>query len=190
MKRIFEHIVTKCQIVTYRGGGGSGTNRFYSDCGHDGLQSHGNVSLRAFTGSQLERSSGTNPTNPFSWSNQTVRLALLLSSTWSQLGLPYDRRSVGQSVLISGHHLGSAIIFSFSSIVIIFRYLHFCSSGTSAPTRGRIYNFLVQLLLGLTNADTLGYKSYRIHEFVTVPHSFIWDWVPFLSPLSTRGATV
>jgi hypothetical protein len=37
--------------------------------------------------------------------------------------LPYDRRSDGQSLMVSGHHLGPANNISFSSIAITFRQL-------------------------------------------------------------------
>jgi hypothetical protein len=38
----------------------------------------------------------------------------------------YDRRSVGQSVLVSGHHLGLAINSRFTCMEIIFRQLGDC----------------------------------------------------------------
>jgi hypothetical protein len=39
--------------------------------------------------------------------------------------LSYHRRSFGQSVLVSDHHLGPATIFSFAFIIIIFKHLLF-----------------------------------------------------------------
>jgi hypothetical protein len=44
--------------------------------------------------------------------------------------LAYDRRPVGQSVLVSGHLLGPAANFSFISIQIIFRQLEDSKSIT------------------------------------------------------------
>jgi hypothetical protein len=41
----------------------------------------------------------------------------------------YDWRSVGQSVLVSGHHLGSMAIFFFTSTEINFSHLQFFSMG-------------------------------------------------------------
>jgi hypothetical protein len=43
--------------------------------------------------------------------------------------LYYYRRFVGKSVTLSGHHLGPAIYFSFSSMEIIYRYLRFPRMG-------------------------------------------------------------
>jgi hypothetical protein len=37
----------------------------------------------------------------------------------------HDRRSVGQSVLVSGHHFGPTTNFSFSSTEMIYRHLWF-----------------------------------------------------------------
>jgi hypothetical protein len=74
-----------------------------------------------------------------------------------KLKLICDRQSVCQSVLVSGAHLGTLTNFSFS--------LKFpsdsCVSYFVAPslTRGRVCNLLVQLLLGLARAVTLGSKS-------------------------------
>jgi hypothetical protein len=57
-------------------------------------------------------------------------------------------------------------------------HLRFSSCGVPSLTRGRVYNLLVNVQLGLASAVALGYKS--------ISHCINWDWVPFLSPLTTR----
>jgi hypothetical protein len=76
--------------------------------------------------------------------------------------LSYDRRSVGQSILVSGHHLGPATNFSFTSMVIIFIHLWFSSYGEPSLTRGRIRNLLVQVPHEETSQKT------RFFEFISV----------------------
>jgi hypothetical protein len=70
------------------------------------------------------------------------------------LKLNYDRQSVGQSVLVSGTHLGPATNFSFS----LKFSLDSCGCYFVAPslTRGRVCNLL--LLLVLDSAAPLGSK--------------------------------
>jgi hypothetical protein len=112
------------------------------------------------------------------------------------------RPTVGQSVFVSGSHLEPITRF-FSDLQLL---VFLC--GASSLTRGWVCNLLVQLLLGLARAVTLGFKSCRtqrpyftvsletprpappylagqIHEFISPSH-----WVPFLSPLTTRRAMV
>jgi hypothetical protein len=71
----------------------------------------------------------------------------------------HDQQSVGQSVLVSGTHLGPAT--NFSLLEISFRQLQFCYFVAPSLTRGRVSNVLIQLLLGLARAVTLGSKSRR-----------------------------
>jgi hypothetical protein len=80
--------------------------------------------------------------------------------------LYYDRRSVGQSVLVSGTHLGTATKFSPLS-KIIFRQLWVCWSGAPSLTRGRVCSF--QLLLGLVSAVFLGFESRGTHDRILLP---------------------
>jgi hypothetical protein len=47
---------------------------------------------------------------------------------------------------------------------IFLRHLRFCNFVASSLTRGRVFNLLVQLLLGLARAVTLGSKSRRTHD--------------------------
>jgi hypothetical protein len=83
--------------------------------------------------------------------------------------LIYDRRSVDHSALVSEAHLGPMTNFSFS--------MEFPSDSCGfvifvAPsmTRGRVCNLLVQLLLGLARAVTLGPKSSRTHDHILLSH--------------------
>jgi hypothetical protein len=76
-----------------------------------------------------------------------------------KLKLLYDWQSVGQSVLVSGTHLGPMTNFSFSlKFPLDSCCLLFCS--TLSDKRMGLY-FTVQLLLGLARALTLRLKSYR-----------------------------
>jgi hypothetical protein len=72
-------------------------------------------------------------------------LLLLLSK------LHYDRQSVGQSVMVSGAHLGPATNFSFSLKFLLGSYC--CYFVAPSLTRGRVCNLL--LLLVLASAVTL-----------------------------------
>jgi hypothetical protein len=101
--------------------------------------------------------------------------------------LPYNRRSVGQSVLVSGHHPGPMTNFSFNSIENIFRHLHPSLSGAPSLTRGRVYNLLVQVLLGPPSALALGSKSRRTWDNFLLSHLRLGS---FLSPLTTHRAMV
>jgi hypothetical protein len=80
----------------------------------------------------------------------------------------YDRQSVGQSVLVSGAHLGPATIYFL--LEIFFRQLRFCNFVAPSLTRGRVCKILVQLLLVLARAVTLGSKSRRTHGHILLSH--------------------
>jgi hypothetical protein len=88
--------------------------------------------------------------------NWQVQLKLKL-----KLKLIYARRSVGQSVLVSGSHLEPMTRFLFS----VWR-LRVSWCVAPSLTRGWVYNLLVQLLLGLARAVTLGSKSRRTHDHI------------------------
>jgi hypothetical protein len=95
-----------------------------------------------------------------------------------KLKLIYDRRSIGQSVLVSGSHLEPMTRFLFS----VWR-LRVSWCVTPSLTRGRVCNLLVQLLLGLARAVTLGPKSRITVSSETPP-----TWrarSPYLYPLGT-----
>jgi hypothetical protein len=88
-----------------------------------------------------------------------VRIHLSKSKPESKLS--YNRQSVGQSVLVSGHHLGLATNLYFFSMEIIGRYLRFFKYGAPSLMRGRVCNLLIQVLLGLASPVTLGSKSHK-----------------------------
>jgi hypothetical protein len=81
----------------------------------------------------------------------------------------YDRQSVGQFVFVSGALLGPGDQFLFL-LEISFRQLRVCYFVAPSLTRGQVCNLLVQLLLGLARAVTLGSKSRRTHGHILLPH--------------------
>jgi hypothetical protein len=82
--------------------------------------------------------------------------------------LIYDRQSVGQSVLVSGTHLGPATNFSFSlKFSLDSCGFVFCIALSDERTG---FLFTVQLLLGLARAATLGSKSHRTHGHILLSH--------------------
>jgi hypothetical protein len=58
----------------------------------------------------------------------------------------------------------------FFFLEISFRQLRLCYFVAPSLTRGRACNLLVQLLLGLTRAVTLGSKSRRTHGHILLSH--------------------
>jgi hypothetical protein len=80
----------------------------------------------------------------------------------------YVRRSVGQSVLVSGHHLRPLPNFS-SSQWKISSGICVCVHQYEEPylARGRVCNILV--LLGLASAVALGSKSHRTEDHMLLP---------------------
>jgi hypothetical protein len=82
-----------------------------------------------------------------------------------KLKLIYDWRSVGQPVLVPGSHLVPMTRFLFSVWQLRNSWCQ-----TSSLTRGWVCNFLVQLLLGLARAVTLGSKSRRTHDHILLFH--------------------
>jgi hypothetical protein len=77
-----------------------------------------------------------------------------------KLKLICDRRSGGQCVLVSGPCLELMTRLFFSVWQLWVFYL----------TRGWVCNLLVQLLLGLARAVTLGSKSHRTHDPILLSH--------------------
>jgi hypothetical protein len=85
----------------------------------------------------------------------------LARSTKSNSKLYHDRWSVGQSVSVSGTHLGYVAKFFFSFFfLIILRHLRVCWCGAPSLMRCRIWS----LLLGLTSAVFLGSESRRTND--------------------------
>jgi hypothetical protein len=80
-----------------------------------------------------------------------------MSFTRMKLKLNYDRQSVGQSVLVSGTHLGPATNFFFL-LEIFFGQLRVCYFVSPSLTRGRVCNLLLFLVLAST--FTLGSDSH------------------------------
>jgi hypothetical protein len=80
----------------------------------------------------------------------------------------YNQRSVGQFVLVSGHHLRPMTKFSFSSMEIIFRYLRCFCYGASSPTRGWV---CILQFLDLANAVFLGFESHGTHDNLLLSQS-------------------
>jgi hypothetical protein len=92
--------------------------------------------------------------------------------------LSYDCWSVGQFVLVSGHHRGPATNLSFSFTEIIYRPLWIFSTG--CPLWWECYWALPALSLSGPSPT----------EFEAIALCLIWDEVPFLSPLMTCRARV
>jgi hypothetical protein len=88
-------------------------------------------------------------------------------STCSKSRLISDRRSVGQSVFVSGTHLGPAANFFLHSL-IIFRQLRVCRCGAPSLTRGMVCVF--QLLLGIASVAFPGSESRGTHEHIFLSH--------------------
>jgi hypothetical protein len=84
--------------------------------------------------------------------------------------LSYGRWSVGQSVLVSGHHLGPETNFSLTSMEHIFRHLRFTSCAAPSLTRGPVSHLYVQMLPGLASAVTLRSKTYRARDRILFSH--------------------
>jgi hypothetical protein len=76
--------------------------------------------------------------------------------------LYYDRQSVGQSVLVSGTHLGPATNFFPLSLWVFFRQLRVCWCGAPSLTRSRVWTF--QFLQGIASAAFLRSESHGTHE--------------------------
>jgi hypothetical protein len=78
--------------------------------------------------------------------------ASLCALVKSKSKLSYDRRSVVQSILITGHHLRPATNFSFSSMEFVFRqirlfFFFFAYYGAPPLTRGRVCRFFSSALV-------------------------------------------
>jgi hypothetical protein len=117
-----------------------------------------------------------------------------------KLELIYDRRSVGQSILVSGSPLEPM-----TGVLFSVWHLRVSWYRASSLTWGWVWNLLIQLLLALARALTLGSKSLRTHDHTFLSHIRLpqpvppgtWlptcipgHWVLFSSPLTTRRATV
>jgi hypothetical protein len=124
-----------------------------------------------------------------------------------KLKLVYGRQSVGQSVLVPGSHLEPVTTFLLS-----LWWFRVSLYGVPSLTRRRIYNLLYNCFRALSEQSLLDQSS---AELTAIFYYLIWDspnlegqvpvfislrnrvvsytlgnWVPFLSPLTTRRATV
>jgi hypothetical protein len=79
-----------------------------------------------------------------------------------KLKLICDRQSVGQSVSVSGDHLGPLTNFPFS--------LKFPSDICTFVILRTGLQFTVELLVGLARAVTLASKSCRTHDHILLSH--------------------
>jgi hypothetical protein len=84
------------------------------------------------------------------------------SITLSEVEVKIRWRTVGQSILVSGTHLGPTARF----LILLSNNCGFLYVGGHSLTRG----WVVQLLLGLASAVTLGSKSSRIDDHILLSH--------------------
>jgi hypothetical protein len=136
---------------------------------------------------------------------------LVITMLMTKLKLIYDRQSVGQSVLVSGAHLGPATN-SFFLLEISFRQLRVCYFVVPSLTRGLVCNLLYNCFWALPEQSLLGRSPAKLTAIFyclirnspnlegqvryLYPAGTGWlsytpeHWVPFLSPLTTRRAAV
>jgi hypothetical protein len=89
-----------------------------------------------------------------------------------KLKLIYERQSVGQSVLVSGAHLGPVTNFSLSSKFPSDRQLHFCYFVAPSLTKGRVCNILYNCFWALPEQSLLGRSP---TELRAIFYCLIWD---------------
>jgi hypothetical protein len=77
----------------------------------------------------------------------------------------YDRRSVGQSIMVSVSHLEPMNVFLFSV-----QQLRVSWCGAPYLAWGWACNIPIQLLWGFARPITLGFKSHRTHDHILLPH--------------------
>jgi hypothetical protein len=87
-----------------------------------------------------------------------VKITLRLMVSQSKSKLCYDRRSVGQSVLVSSTHLGLTTRF------LLLRHLRVCWCGVLPLMRERVCH--LQFLLFLASAVILGSESRGTHDHI------------------------
>jgi hypothetical protein len=78
--------------------------------------------------------------------------------------LIYDRQSVGQSVQVSGAHLGPVTNFSFA-MKFLFRHLRFCKFVAPSLTRGRVCKLLYNCFWALPEQSLLGRSPAELTAF-------------------------
>jgi hypothetical protein len=97
-------------------------------------------------------------------------LTCLVAPVQLKLKLIYDRRSVGQYVLVSGSHLEPMTRFLF-----YVWQLRNSLCGAPSLTRGWVRNLLVQLLQDLARAVTLVSKTRRTHVYILLSHMILFQ---------------
>jgi hypothetical protein len=144
---------------------------------------------------------------------QDIQIEVIVWMIKSKSKLYYDQQSVGQSVLLSGTYLGLATNFFF---FFLHWQLRVSWCGASSLTRGWVCNLLYNCFWALPEQSLSGPSS---AELTAIIYCLTWDsltrrprspylyppgtgwpsytpppppghWVPFLSPLTTRRATV
>jgi hypothetical protein len=90
---------------------------------------------------------------------------------WSKLKLIYDRQSVGQSVLVSGTHLGPTTNFYFS-LKLSLDSCGFVILLAPSLTRGRVCNLLYNCFWALPEQSHL---SRSPTELTAIFYCLIWD---------------
>jgi hypothetical protein len=90
---------------------------------------------------------------------------------WLELKLIYDRQSVGQSVLVSGTHLGPATNFSFS-LKFSSHSCGFCYFVVPPLTRGWVCSLLYNYFWALPEHSLLGRS---LAELTAIFCCLIWD---------------
>jgi hypothetical protein len=80
------------------------------------------------------------------------------------------RQTVSRPVRLGVRHPSGARDQFIFLLEIFFRQLRACYFVVPSLTRGRVYNLLVQWLLGLARAVTLGSKSRRTHGHILLSH--------------------
>jgi hypothetical protein len=100
--------------------------------------------------------------------------------------LSYDRRSFGQSVLVSSHRLRPANNFFISCMETIFKHFGVALVSGALSDKKMGVQLLVKLLLSIVNAVTLGSKSRRTWDHILLSHLRLGS---LLSPLTTRMFT-
>jgi hypothetical protein len=85
-----------------------------------------------------------------------------------QLHLIYDRQSVGQSVLVSGAHLGPDQFFF--HFVISLRQLRVCYFVAPSLTRGRVCNLLYNCFWALPEQSLFGRSPAELNDHILLSH--------------------
>jgi hypothetical protein len=103
------------------------------------------------------------------WRGETLMCSLRSTLIFNQLEVNL-RPTVSRPVCLDVRHLSRTLDQFFFLLEIFFRQLRVCYFVVPSLTRGRVCNFLKQLLLGLAREVTLGSKSRRSHSHILLSH--------------------